>query len=106
MPLRVGEALTALLSLPLPVADAVAVPPVPHALLDTVQVRVGAGEVLTLGEGVALDDWLLEGITEAVRGGVGLPERVWRTVGVRAVLPVVETVTVKEGVELEERVTP
>jgi hypothetical protein len=72
----------------------------------TVQVRVGAGEVLMLGEGVALGDWLLEATTEPVRGGVGLPVKLWRTVGVEGALGVAETVTVKEGVEFTESVAP
>ena len=69
------------------------VPPVPQALLLTLQLRVAAGEEEMLGEGVALAEWLREAAPLTDLGGVA------------ETLALVRTVAVGSGVREGEGVT-
>lgn len=82
------------LALGLAESVALGVPPVPQAVVDTLQEREGGGEEEMLGEGVALVDWLREPPTLAERWGVteGLP--LAGTVGVGSAVREDELVTV------------
>ena len=85
--------LKVLLTLGLPESVELGVPPVPHALVLTLQDREAAGEEETLGEGVALTDWLRD--CTPVADVEGEPE----------VLPLARTESVGSGEREGEAVT-
>ena len=85
--------LKVLLTLGLPESVELGVPPVPQALVLTLQDREAAGEEETLGEGVALTDWLRD--CTPVADVEGEPE----------VLPLARTESVGSGEREGETVT-